>query len=73
MKKIFYILLAVTAFIFSGCSATDSIYGASKAVYKTGAVIVEVTGVESSTLSGVHNVAKTYDKTRSIVREAQDK
>ena len=74
MKKLMVSLLLAIGFMLTGC-ATDGAYEVGKAVYQGGKVVVQnvpMSDEKREKLKKVDNVATTYDKARTTVREQLD-
>jgi hypothetical protein len=74
MKKCIgiYMVMMVSVLLFSACASKDGLYNTAKGVYKAGKAAYKMTGNESDSLKALDNAAKSYDQTRTAVRDIQD-
>jgi len=70
MKQIMVILMSILVMLtFSGC-VTDKAYSVAKIAYSGGEIVVKELDLnKNGKFNKIDKVAKTYDKTRTVVKK----
>jgi prefoldin subunit 5 len=75
MKKILFLLIAITSMIFfAGCSQTGKkVYKDAKTGYKVVKSVVKATGYKNEKLSKIDRVASSVDESKTVIEDTLGK